>query len=130
MSPHDNRYEYYEKVENGDMNWMTSKFIAFASPQDGMSPTCNMPMQSRYYASSPQSPTASRMSITFSNIVRYFKEHDVTDVVRLNNAIYDKQRFTEVGIQHHEMYFHDGSTPPENILLKFFELCEKRTEGM
>ena len=25
-------YEYYEKVENGDWNWITPTFIAFASP--------------------------------------------------------------------------------------------------
>ncbi|KAG8923707.1 cell division control protein 14 [Tulasnella sp. 418] len=27
-------YEYYEKVENGDWNWVTPHFIAFASPVD------------------------------------------------------------------------------------------------
>src|SRR6266576_6520340 len=27
-------YEYYEKVENGDWNWITPNFIAFASPVD------------------------------------------------------------------------------------------------
>lgn len=27
-------YEYYEKVENGDWNWITPGFIAFASPLD------------------------------------------------------------------------------------------------
>ncbi|KAG8961767.1 cell division control protein 14 [Tulasnella sp. 419] len=27
-------YEYYEKVENGDWNWITPHFIAFASPVD------------------------------------------------------------------------------------------------
>ena len=27
-------YEFYEKVENGDWNWLTPHFIAFASPVD------------------------------------------------------------------------------------------------
>ena len=27
-------YEYYEKVENGDLNWITDKFIALASPKE------------------------------------------------------------------------------------------------
>ena len=27
-------YEFYEKVENGDWNWLTPNFIAFASPVD------------------------------------------------------------------------------------------------
>jgi cell division cycle 14 len=28
-------YEYYEKVENGDMNWVIpGKFLAFCTPKD------------------------------------------------------------------------------------------------
>ncbi|KAJ1344940.1 hypothetical protein BSLG_000455 [Batrachochytrium salamandrivorans] len=27
-------YEFYERVENGDFNWITSKFLALASPKD------------------------------------------------------------------------------------------------
>jgi hypothetical protein len=26
----DEEYEYYEEVENGDFNWITKKFLAFA----------------------------------------------------------------------------------------------------
>lgn len=28
------QYEFYERVENGDFNWVTDKFMALASPQD------------------------------------------------------------------------------------------------
>ncbi|KAJ3008536.1 Dual specificity protein phosphatase cdc14a, partial [Thoreauomyces humboldtii] len=27
-------YEFYEKVENGDFNWLTDKFLALAAPKD------------------------------------------------------------------------------------------------
>lgn len=30
-----NEYEHYEKVENGDLNWIIpGKFVAFSSPYD------------------------------------------------------------------------------------------------
>lgn len=30
-----NEYEHYEKVENGDLNWIIpNKFVAFSSPYD------------------------------------------------------------------------------------------------
>ena len=54
----------------------------------------------------------------------YFKRKNVNLVVRLNKKYYDCKKFTDHGINHIDLYFVDGSNPPENILLKFLKLCE------
>jgi cell division cycle 14 len=56
--------------------------------------------------------------------VAYFKTHGVTDVIRLNNKVYDAARFTNIGIRHHDLYFVDGSVPADNILNRFLRICE------
>ena len=33
--------------------------------------------------------------------------------------------FVKNGIKHHDLYFMDGSTPPNDIVQKFFDICEK-----
>jgi cell division cycle 14 len=40
-------------------------------------------------------------------------------VVRLNKAQYEAQRFTEEGIEHTDLYFLDGTVPPDPIVDKF-----------
>ncbi|KAJ3007799.1 UNVERIFIED_CONTAM: Dual specificity protein phosphatase cdc14a, partial [Siphonaria sp. JEL0065] len=40
-----NEYEFYEKVEHGDLNWITDKFIALACPKDDV-PAAPSPYQS------------------------------------------------------------------------------------
>ena len=54
----------------------------------------------------------------------YFRLHNVTCVVRLNKKIYDCKRFTNAGFQHEDLFFIDGSTPPDSILKRFLEICE------
>lgn len=45
-------------------------------------------------------------------------------MVRLNKKSYDRKRFTDGGLRHHELYFPDGSCPSDAILFKFLELAE------
>jgi cell division cycle 14 len=40
----------------------------------------------------------------------------VTRVIRLNESKYDKNKFIKNGINHSDLFFIDGSTPPENIV--------------
>jgi cell division cycle 14 len=49
----------------------------------------------------------------------------VTLVVRLNKKYYDAKRFTNHGINHIDLYFIDGSNPPDHILNKFLQVCEE-----
>ena len=50
----------------------------------------------------------------------------VTLVVRTNKKeTYDRTIFTKAGIKHLELYFIDGSVPPDDIVDKFLDACEK-----
>ena len=76
-------YEYYEKVEHGDMNWiMPDKFLAFAGPSA-------TPID---YDGFP--------AFTPEDYVPIFKSGNVQLVVRLNKKQYDRRRFTDHGIKH------------------------------
>lgn len=109
-------YEYFEKVENGDMNWlMPNKFLAFATPHDETSEE----YERVFHPYSSPRPK-------IDQIIAYFKKMNITTVVRLNNATYDRTKFIKAGIEHVDMYFPDGSVPSDSILYSFIELAEKR----
>ena len=42
-----------------------------------------------------------------------FRHFGVTHVVRLNEAKYERTKFTKAGISHTDMFFIDGSTPSD-----------------
>jgi len=101
-------YEHFETVENGDLNWIVdSKFIAFAGPHElaGVSPD-------------------GYRTLTPLDYIPYFRQNNVTLVVRLNKKYYNKQHFVREGIDHADMYYLDGSCPPESILLRFLAKAE------
>lgn len=58
----------------------------------------------------------------------YFKKNNVTTIVRLNKKIYEAKRFTDAGFEHYDLFFIDGSTPSDNIVRRFLNICEN-TEG-
>lgn len=60
--------------------------------------------------------------------IPYFKKRGVQRVVRLNKKYYDERRFTGAGFKHTDLYYLDGSNPPEKVLRTFLETCE-RTKG-
>ncbi|XP_030762540.1 dual specificity protein phosphatase CDC14B-like [Sitophilus oryzae] len=94
-------YDLYNKLEFGDINWLVPrKFLAFIGPTDNR--TSHPP---EFY-------------------IKYFIKNDVKTVIRLNNVLYDSYAFMQVGIQHYNLIFPDGSTPPKDILLKFLYISE------
>jgi cell division cycle 14 len=100
-------YEHYEKVENGDFCWIVPcKFIAFCGPH------AKSRVENGYPFHAPEAYFA------------YFRKRNVTDIVRLNKKLYDARRFTDAGFSHHELFFMDGSTPSDNILHRFLDICE------
>ena len=102
-----NEYEFYEQVENGDFNWIVpNKFLAFSGPTSKREPCYG------FYTRIPE------------DYVDYFNENNVKAVIRLNNKMYDRRRFIKAGIQHFDLYFPDGSCPPDDIRRKFLEICE------
>lgn len=106
-------YEYYEKVQNGDFNWIIpGKFLAFCGPHS------ESKVKNGYTLHSPET--------YFS----YFRKHHVTTVVRLNKKIYDAGRFRAAGFEHHDLYFIDGSCPCDDIMREFLRVSENTDGGI
>ncbi|KAL6114009.1 cdc14b [Pungitius sinensis] len=100
-------YEHYERAENGDLNWIIpGKFLAFSGPHP------KSKIENGYPLHAPEA------------YIPYFRNHNVTTVIRLNKKMYDARRFTECGFEHHDLFFVDGSTPNDAILRKFLNICE------
>ncbi|XP_032122265.1 dual specificity protein phosphatase CDC14B isoform X2 [Sapajus apella] len=100
-------YEHYEKAENGDLNWIIpDRFIAFCGPHS------RSRLESGYHQHSPDT------------YIQYFKNHNVTTIIRLNKRMYDAKRFTDAGFDHHDLFFADGSTPTDAIVKEFLDICE------
>jgi cell division cycle 14 len=122
-------YEYYEKVENGDWNWITPNFIAFASPVD---PSW---IKKQKEKNEQASPSPSRHALErklpqpFLNCLDYFEQRNVKLVVRLNNELYDRQMFVDRSIDHVELYFDDGTNPTDEIVRKFIDMADEVIEG-
>ncbi|KAM9326768.1 dual specificity protein phosphatase CDC14A [Gastrophryne carolinensis] len=104
-------YEHYERVENGDFNWIVpGKFLAFSGPHP------KSKIENGYPLHSPEA------------YFPYFRKHNVTTIIRLNKKIYDARRFTDAGFDHYDLFFVDGSTPSDSIVRRFLNLCEN-TDG-
>jgi len=70
-------YEYYERVENGDLNWIIpGKFVAFMGPVD-------------------RREEGQRSGFTPEEYSEIFKSWNVKKVIRLNEAKYDRRRFIQ-----------------------------------
>ena len=39
--------------------------------------------------------------------------------------MYDNKRFTDAGFRHYELYFPDGSCPPDTITARFLDIAER-----
>ncbi|XP_030630119.1 cell division cycle 14Aa [Chanos chanos] len=100
-------YEHYERVENGDLNWIVpGKLLAFSGPH----PKSKVENGYPFHAPEAYFP--------------YFRQHNVTDIVRLNRKIYEGRRFTDAGFEHHDLFFVDGTTPSDLITRRFLHICE------
>jgi hypothetical protein len=84
------QFDFFEAVENGDLTVVIpGKFVAFAGPTyNGWTPPPG------YYA-------------------QHFKRMGVTTVIRTNNKLYDRTEFTRYGLKHYDLFFPDGTPPPE-----------------
>lgn len=100
-------YDFFEKVENGDMNWVVpDKFLAFAGP-------CPTPTDADGFP-----------AFTPEDYVPIFHEAGIGLIVRLNKKQYDRRRFIDHGIKHVDLYFLDGSCPSREIIGKFLHITE------
>lgn len=106
-------YEHYERVENGDFNWIIpARFLAFSGPHP------KSKIENGYPLHAPEA------------YFPYFRKHGITCVIRLNKKLYDSRRFQDAGFDHHDLFFIDGSTPSDAILRRFLDICENTEGGM
>lgn len=106
-------YDYFSKVQNGDMNVVVpGKFLAFTGPCPSSVDADGLP------------------SFTPEDYVPMFLKAGISLVVRLNNKQYEKRRFTDSGLKHLDLYFQDGSCPPPMIVNKFLHAAESEPGGI
>ncbi|CAK5276070.1 unnamed protein product [Mycena citricolor] len=121
-------YEFYEKVENGDWNWLTPNFIAFASPVD--SAWIKKEKEAKEKAPGTSSSALQRKLPTpFLNCLDYFEKRNIKLVVRLNTELYDRNTFLDRGIEHMELYFDDGTNPTDEIVRTFLDVSDRIIEA-
>lgn len=102
-------YEYFEQVENGDLNWIVKdKIIAFAGPHYKRN------ISREGYC-----------TLTPAHYIPYFRKHNIDLVVRLNKKCYEEKDFTRAGIDHFEQYYLDGSCPPMKVLQRILTAFER-----
>jgi len=120
-------YERYERVDQGDFNWLTPDFLAFASPQHD--PVAPILPSSPLYVTLPSTLEAvdahPTLSQPFKNILMHFLERNVGLVVRLNSELYSPSYFTALGIEHLDMIFDDGTCPALSVVRKFITLAHE-----
>ena len=91
---------FMEQPQNGDLNWIVpGKLLALAGP------------------------TAHNWSIT--KFIDYAKKHSIGSMVRLNRAHYPAEDVTKAGIEHMEMFMHDGTNPTPQNVRDFIELVDR-----
>lgn len=120
------RYERYERVDQGDFNWLTPQFLAFASPQSETKEP--IPITSPLYAKVPTNIPAVKKSdlpTPFKNVLTHFCRRDVGLVVRLNSELYSPTYFTALGINHLDMIFDDGTCPTLPLVKKFIKIAHE-----
>jgi cell division cycle 14 len=101
-------YEHFEKVENGDLNWIIpGKFLAFCTPKD------DTRTKHGYKQYTPE------------DYVPILRKFGARSVIRLNKPEYDSRGFTDYGIKHYDLFFVDGSCPSDSLVERFVRIAEK-----
>ncbi|KAM3720039.1 Tyrosine-protein phosphatase cdc-14 [Dirofilaria immitis] len=106
-------YEYYEKVENGDLNWIIpSKILSFCGPHN------KSVVENGYPYHAPE--------VYFD----YFRAHNISTIIRLNKRMYDAKRFLDAGFEHVDLFFVDGSVPSDEIVERFINVVDSAKGGV
>lgn len=119
-------YERYERVDQGDFNWITPQFVALASPQH--KPIESIPRTSSLWDTLPKTVEdvkKSALPTPFKNVLTHFHREKVGLIVRLNSELYSPSYFEAMGIQHLDMIFDDGTCPPLSMVKKFIRLAHE-----
>lgn len=106
------KWLFLQKLENGNMTWIIpGKLLAFASPYS--------------FDALPGRPEVK--VATAQTVISIFQREDmkINNVIRLSKKFYDEKEFIDAGIKHTELYFPDGSIPPDRVIEKFFDILDE-----
>ncbi|WVO15977.1 hypothetical protein L204_103642 [Cryptococcus depauperatus] len=117
-------YQYHETVENGDLN-ILGHFIPFASPVETTWINVARASSDMTYAETSKSKAIHH---PLRCVLSVFKRENVGLIARLNEELYDKRHFLDMGMEHVDMYFDDGTNPPDEIVKEFIRLAEETIE--
>lgn len=100
--------------------WQSKKYLT--SPKDEQPNLGPQEQQLRFSDSGKELFSCYRMN----NLIKWMLGNNIKTIIRLNNKTYDRRPFIAAGIEHIELFFPDGSIPPDEILKRFLEICETR----
>lgn len=107
------KYEYYEKLDHGDMNWIVpGKFLGFSSPSED-----------EYDEEGYRTFTPDDYSDIFQNA-------GIGTIIRLNKRCYNEQRFIKQGFRFEDIYFVDGTCPSDKVVRKFLKAAETEEKAI
>ncbi|EKX43441.1 hypothetical protein GUITHDRAFT_73143 [Guillardia theta CCMP2712] len=96
------KYQWLDNPANFDAHFVCPKFLAFRGPNN--------------------SDTRTRTIQEYSAL---FKKRGISAIIRLNEpTTYDREEFISHGLRHYDLYFDDCTTPPRDIIDKFFDICD------
>ena len=99
-----------DKPISGDLHRICPKFVAMKGPL-----VCDSKHRE------PQ-----EIALTPQEYIPILNLLDVLCVVRLNDLdTYDKEEFERAGIAHYDLYFDDCTAPPDDIVQRFLDICDR-----
>lgn len=100
-------YTRFEKIEEGDMNWIIpSRILAMSSPVD-------------------EDEEIQQYRMSLEDYAVLLKKFGITAVIRLNKRTYDARVFKKCGINHYDLIFPDGSVPCDSTISRFLGIMSK-----
>ena len=107
------KYDYYSRLDVGDINWIIpGKLLAFSGPLD-----VNRDAKGNWRK-------------TPEDYIPIFHRLKVGTVIRLNDKVYNEEKFKAKGINHKDIIFQDGSCPNQEIIRKFLTTCEQEPKAL
>ena len=103
-------YDHFDNPYSGDLHQICPKFVAFKGP---------LLPNSEYLIDG-------EIALPPEEYVPKLRRLGVNCVVRLNEAdTYDKESFERAGIAHYDLYFDDCTVPPDAIVERFMDICDR-----
>ena len=107
-------YTHYDNPLNADLHEVVpGKFVAFKGPID-------LPGEQEFLDDEAQGARC----FSPSYYVNVFLELGVTTVIRLNEPRYNRRAFTTAGLEHYDLYFADCTSPPSDVVTRFFAIVD------